>query len=117
MKILFFVFFVSINCFANPVPLPNVHQEAKKVLDSMKEYNPIADCISPSMFSSQSPLQSSKQIGNCVSIKIKNLDLPESSEMKEKMHDINADGHKIYNNLKHCWQSFEALKNCLPDKP
>lgn len=95
------------------IPLPDVAGEAKKVIDTMKEYNPIAGCIEPSMFSSQSPLISSKKMGTCVTGRLKAMELPDSGVVKDKIIELNSDGVNVLNRMKSCWEDIDAMKSCL----
>lgn len=118
MKFLVFLSFVFLPIlgFAGPnlnQALPSVNQEANKVIQSTKEFNPLSDCFTGSMFTSQSPTQSIKQINSCVTRKINNLPgVP--PELKAKIKDIPSMGWQELLNLKNCFDNLEAMKKCSP---
>ena len=93
--------------------LPSVNQEANKVIQSTKAINPLSDCFNGSMFTSQSPAVSAKQISACVTRKINNLP-GLSPELKAQVKDIPNMGWSQLIKLKNCFNSLEALKQCTP---
>lgn len=95
MKFILLIIF-SISAQANqPIPLPKVETEVRRVLDATKD-NPLTDCLTPQMFSTQSPLKSSKDIGNCVKTKV--TDLGHSKELK----NVTKEAKSWFDRLRDC---------------
>lgn len=115
MKYLLLILLPSLALAQSP-SLPNVNQEASKVLNSLKE-NPVADCIKPQMFSSQSPLASSKQISDCVKTSIKDLKLEDKKQWtQDQLSEFKSKTESEFIKLKNCWSSSSSLQefsNCF----
>lgn len=115
MKYLLLIFLPSLALAQSP-SLPNVNQEASKALNSLKG-NPVADCIKPQMFSSQSPLASSKQISDCVKTSIKDLKLEDKKQWtQDQLSEFKSKTESEFIKLKNCWSSsssFQEFSNCF----
>lgn len=103
--------------FSQTLPLPNVHEQASKALNLVKEHHPVANCIKPNMFTSQSPLQSSVQIGNCVKSNIKNLKLSDKAgDLSDEALNLKTKGTQEFYRLQNCFSSsssFNGLSSCF----
>ena len=99
------------------VPLPNVEQEARKAINLIKEHSPVADCVRPEMFTSVSPLASSKQMGQCVKQKISNLDISQKTDQaKDSLSNLKNSTQSELQRLFNCFSSsssFQDLTNCF----
>ncbi len=82
------------NSLAQTIPLPNVDVVSRQVLSNLKD-NPLIHCVQPKMFTSQSPLLSSKQISNCVQNDLINL----KDKTEHLIKDSNLNINTLFNNF------------------
>lgn len=120
MKILIFVLFLlpsTVRSQTQAIPLPNVEQEARKAINLIKDHSPVAGCIRPEMFSSVSPLNSSKQMGQCVKQKISNLDISQKTDQAtDSLSNLKNSTQSEFQRIFNCFSSsssFQDLTNCF----